>query len=443
MKRTLNLITAVLLTFLLSFSAWAVTPPKLFQTCLVRNGGEPLVSGDAAKIAEYDLAIFNRFFYDNLGGNAWAQIKKLNPATLLYLYEMGIEIASSHDRYGIEYLNDLGRYNVSRGHPMGAVNTNHPEFFLLDVSGKRIYNSDFSTPPSQYWYLLDFGSPAYQAYWAEAARNDIAAQKWATDGIFVDNCVSTYTYSSYTARPTKYPTDALWAPAMVNFVVGISSSMAPYKQKLFCNVGNTRLAAGNAAWKAIDASATPPDALHEEGAFVVKWGNEAALFFQESEWKLQVDLMSQIHHSKVVYESHCKLAEGASGTDNYGKPVTFWDAFWYAMCSYLIGKNTVDNNSYLAWVEGGNTITWHDEWTSIDLGNPVGPYQLLDLGTHIYTREYSKGFVYVNPTGKDSVPSTLSVARRFLNHSNLKDPASIVPSKVLSVAAHRGVISLK
>ena len=74
----------------------------------------------------------------------------------------------------------------------------------------------------------------------------------------------------------------------------------PNPQKLWCNRGDTRLPEGSAAWQALDASANPPDAVLEEGAFAVEWGFAAVQFYQESEWQRQVDTMGAIRNSKVA-----------------------------------------------------------------------------------------------------------------------------------------------
>ena len=417
-------------------SAGAATTPKLFQTLCLRGGGDSLVSGDPAKIANFDMVVLNRFAYDELGGNVWAQIKGYNPNILIYLYELGMQSANDQDADTIEDLNSLGRYNVSRGHPMGSLSGNQPQLFLLNASGNRIADPSYTDD-----YLMDFGSPTYQQYWVTAAVNDFVNQKWVADGIFVDRCDTTQDSGGMT--PAKYPTNATWDPAMNAFSAGITQGMSGYNQKLFLNRGCTITADGQAAYIALDASATPPDAVLEEGAFVMNWTSYAAWFYSEAQWKGEIDLMGQIHHSKTVWESTVNLAEGASATDNYGQPVAFWDAFWYAMCSYLMGKNTVDNNSYFVFQEGGNTVVFQGELTpgAINLGNAVGNYVVTSIGgTNVYRRQYTNGYVYVNPT-TTAATVTLPQAGKPLNHANYTLALASIPDVTsISLPAHRGVI---
>src|SRR5438045_5701617 len=100
---------------------------------------------------------------------------------------------------------------------------------------------------------------------------------------------------------------------------------------------------GSAAWLALDDGAGPPDVVLEEGAFVVPWGSPT-WFLQESEWKLQIDTLAAIRNSKVAMLSHTQLAEGQSGTDNWGQPVSFGQTLWYALGSFLLTKNDTLGN---------------------------------------------------------------------------------------------------
>src|SRR5215831_13098825 len=174
--------TAFALFFSAAASAFAQTAPsnKFIPMFEVYYGGGPaLVASDAAKLAKFGLLDIDRFRYNAISPTTWSAIKSLNPTIQIYLYEMGPESQNYMDSTAVVSLNGLGRHNVSRGHSMGSLNGNHPELFQLDSSGNRIYNAGFSNPgANQYWYLMDFGSSAYQAYWIEAVKADIANQPW-------------------------------------------------------------------------------------------------------------------------------------------------------------------------------------------------------------------------------------------------------------------------
>src|SRR6267378_1084840 len=118
----------LLLGAALPLAAQTAAPGKTIQTFLLYYGGGPtLVASDAAKLAKFDLLDFDRFRYNQIGPNTWASIKTLNPNVSIYLYEDGPDVYSDQDALPQISLNTVGRYNVSRGHPMGSLNGDHPE----------------------------------------------------------------------------------------------------------------------------------------------------------------------------------------------------------------------------------------------------------------------------------------------------------------------------
>src|SRR5882672_9370751 len=183
----------------------ATGPAKFIPTFALYYGGGPtLVAADAPILAKFDLINTDPFRYYEISLNTWAAIKAINPNVQIYLYKMGSEAPSYQDSTPQLFLNGLGRYNVSRGHPMGSLNGDHPELFLLDSLGNRIYNVGYSIPAAdQYWHLMDFGTAAYQSYWLTAIKADIVDQPWVADGVFADNCLA-LNFGPYSAIPAKY-----------------------------------------------------------------------------------------------------------------------------------------------------------------------------------------------------------------------------------------------
>src|SRR6267154_214674 len=439
---------------LLLGAAWPVAaqtaaPSRTIQTFTAYYGGGPgLVASDAAKLAKYDLIDIDRFRYNQLAPNTWSAIRAFNPKVEIYLYEMGPESQNYMDATPAVSINGLGRHNVSRGHSMGSLNGNHPELFMLDASGNRIYNSVFSNvAANQFWYLMDFGNPAYQAYWVEAVKADIANQLWVADGVHVDNCLTFSAAGGYSATSSKYPTDPSWSATMNNFTSAITAGVHGYGQKLWCNKGSTYITAGAAAWRALDAGPNPPDIMSEEGAFVVTWGPWSAQFVAEPNWKNQVDVMGAIKNSKVLISSHTALGAGQSGTDNWGNPVTYWQTLWYGLGSFLLGKNDTLNNAYFSFAGNGaprNVIEWFSEY-DIDLGKALGPYSVATIGgVNIYSREFEKGYVYVNPTSNNVALVNLPQASQQLTHDNLLSVLGSIPIVTsISLNGHNAAIVLK
>src|SRR5437867_212659 len=145
--------------------------------------------------------------------------------------------------------------------------------------------------------------------------------------------------------------------------------------------------------------------------------------------------------------SSTALAAGQSGSDNFGNPVTFWQTLWYSMGSFLIGKNDVLNNAYFSFHGGDsdyNKIIWYDEYDNIDLGKALGSYTVTTIaGVNIYSREFEKGYVYVNPTG-NVASVALPQAGRQLTHDNLLSPLASLPLvSSISLSGHSAGIVLK
>ncbi|MGH7584317.1 MAG: putative glycoside hydrolase, partial [Gemmatimonadales bacterium] len=413
----------------------AYAPCRFIPTFLVYYGGGPALKyADAWTLGQFDLLDLDRNRYCEhaldpancpFDPNTWAVIRPYNSDIGIYLYEAGAEATNYNDGTRAYDLFDLGRYDNARGHSMGSLDGNQPELFLLDGGGSRIYNVPYSIPgTNQYSYLMDFGSATYQSYWLEAVNADIVTQPWVADGVFADLCTTNNDFSPYSGIPVSYPTNAEWIDGMNRFVGAISAGMHGSGQRLWCNRGATATQDGSAAWLALDASANPPDAVMEEGAFAVQWGPWATQFYAEAAWKHQLDTMAAIQHSKVTLLSHTQLAPGGSGTDNWGKPVTFWQTLWYSMGSFLLAKNDVLNNDYFMFhgadAPNYNAIVRYAEYDMIDLGKALGPYAVANIGgTNVYGREFEYGYVYVNPTPDDVSTITLPQPCRQRTHENL------------------------
>jgi chitodextrinase len=428
--------------------AAATGSDKFIPTFLVYYGSGPtLVAADAPKLAKFDLIGIDRFRYTQIGSNTWATIKAVNPDTKIYLYEMGPDAPSHLDAMAQVNLNGLGRHDVSRGHFMGSLNGNNPALFLRGSSGNRVYRVGNSNPgANQYWYLMDFGATAYQSYWVAAVKADIVDQPWVADGVFADGCTPLLN-GSYSAVPSFYATNAAWSSAMNDFASSITAGLFGYGQKVWCNRGGSGTVDGASAWRALDQTASPPDVVLEEGAFAVSWGSAAVEFYSEAAWKRQIDTIGAISNSKVAVASHTKLLEGQSGTDNYGRSVSYWQALWYSMGSFLLAKNDDLGNAYFMFRGGSgyNKIWWHEEYDRIDLGKAVRPYAVRKLGTvNVYWREFEKGYVYVNPTDRDVASVTLPQPGRRLTRANMNSAPDSIPSvSAIALNRHQAAFVLK
>jgi hypothetical protein len=417
----------------------ALAAPGIRTFTVKLRGGEKIVAGDEKTFAKFDMVMITRNWSD-----AIAAIRKANPATEIFIQTEGPTLWKEGDAADIARLKDVGRYDISRGHSMGAINRDHPEFFLLDNNGERCAAY---APEYKERYLMDFGSRDYQRYWVEAIAHDVLQQPWRGAGIHIDNIGPLCTFPA--GKPAKYDTDEKWAAAALSYIDYVTGAMHRQGAKVWINAGGTDSDRGWKALQQLDSLANAPDVVGEEGAFAIGWGNADTRFPSEEKWKHSVYFMSRLRKSRQAYFSHTRLRRGGGGTDNYGKPVTFWQSLWYAMCSYLLGKD--GDNSYFFFSSRGDggygaNDWWFEEYERIDLGRAAGPYRKLRHGdANVYWREFERGYVFVNPTEEeDAAGVPLPGPCRQLNHENFKkDPGTLAHITRLNLTAHHGTILLK
>ena len=438
-KRNTGIIV-IILGFILLFQG--PVEAKFINHFLWRIGGNNLQAGDEKKMARFDLIFVKKSHYDNIHGDSWGAIKAINPNAEIYLVTHAFYVDPKYDSRQLPYLNNMARYNISRGHSMGSLNRDNPELFLLDGNNQRvIWDFDLNNP----MYLLDFGSARFQNYAIEATITDNVNQPWTADGVYSDH-INAQVVNVHTL-PTKYNTDAKWNPAMNSFINAMTKGLAARGQKFGGNRGRTRYEEGVDAWLALDRSANPPELVVEEAAFVVQ-GSTDVKFLTEEQWERQIYVLSSIKNSKACFQARSYLTgPGDSGTDNFGKNTTFWDALWFAMGSYLIGKNDVQDNSYFRFHYGSysNIDTYYDEYDKIDLGDAVSDYYSRSYGgTNIYWREYDAGYVIVNPGNKNVSSISLPEPCKQKTHANLNTNLGSLPNvNSISLDAHRAAILYK
>lgn len=419
---------------------------RFIQTFTVKlHGGEKVVPGDEKILGKFDMVMLTRNWYGAIDNDTWKAIKAVNPATAIFIQTEGPTLWKEGDGFRIEDLKDVGRYDISRGHSMGAINQDHPEFFLLDKNGQRCAAY---APEYKDRYLMDFGSRDYQKYWVEAITHDVLEQPWRGAGIHIDNTGPLCTFP--TVRPARYDTDEKWCQAALSFIDYVAAAMHMQSTQVWINAGGTDSDRGWKALLQLGALRNPPDVVGEEGAFALSWGKGDTTFPAEEKWKHSVDFLSRLRQTRQAYFSHTRLRRDAAGMDNYGKPVTFWQSLWFAICSYLLGKDDELNNAYFFFCSrdgGGYSASnwWFEEYERIDLGKAMGRYRIAEYGgTRVYWREFVNGYVFVNPTEKDVMGVHIPVSSKQLTHDNFKDDLRTLSTiSQLDLPAHRGTLLLK
>lgn len=454
-----NLIRQFLAIFtaLLLLLASHVCHAAFLQTFYIRVGGNALSSGDETTLAKYDKLMFQRFHYDDIGGDSWAAIQAINASCDIYVYQQGRSSDSDDDAKNIVNCNSLARYNVSRGHSDGSLNGDHSSptgtgyagYFLTDSSDVRLCNLNNAVA-----MVMDFGNSDMQDYWTEATITDIVGQAWEADGVWIDlttihpTTLATISAPAVAATSAKYTTRASWADAMNAFINAISLALQAQGQKIWCNRTLVNQDTGEAydEWIDLDSVANPPDAALEEAGFACRFGIWDVQFYNETKWKRWVDLLKNISNYDVCIQTSTVLSPGESGLDNHGNSVTFWEVLWYGLGSYQLGKNTTDNNSYFSMYDSYNTVIWFDEYDAmnggvLDLGAPSGAYSTEEVdGDTLYKRQFDYGWVYVNPTTTDMTGIAFASYGKVLNHNNFKDVHTAALVNFFDLPAHRAVI---
>jgi len=442
-ERFFSVLLFASLTLIPCFSEAGANP--FIKTVLVLYVSK-IAPQDVPRLARYDVLDLNRFNYDDVNKDTWRSIKAINPAVEIYIYQLGSETAVNQDQYDVIYLNSIARFRNARGHSMGDLDNSHPDLFLHDGSGSRLYNPAYPNT-----VLMDFGSKSYQKYWIEATMNDLVRRPWKADGIFVDNCLadgSRFGKNPFgSAYPIAYSKPASWNNAMNAFVNLITSALHNEGQKVFTNRGNSRFQPGFDAWIALDELPNPPDLVMEEGAFAVRWGPSDVQFYPEEHWKRQVDIVGRLKNSRIALLSHTDLSpKNTVGTDNYKRPVTFWQALWYSMCSYHLARKDDPINAYFMFETNRyKSIWWFDEYDRINLGRARGRYKTQEVeGTRIYFREFRNGYIFVNPTLKSVVSFPLPVPCVQITHETINvNPSALPVIQAISIPSHHGVVVMK
>jgi hypothetical protein len=350
-----------------------------------------------------------------LNNNTWTELKSKNPEIIITLYQNGSQVAENTDHLEPLFLDNIGRFNISRGNPEGSISDN-PEWFLKNEPGDIIKDSVNNES-----LILDYGNSSVVDYWLKSTNDDIVNTPWKADGIMVDNLKSSNN-SAATSDPSRWP--AKYPDAQTNnsventFINDITTTLHDQGQIVVPNRTNSRSTEGEAAWVDLDSRPNPPDIILEEGAFAVNWGEGDVHFYSLDDWLRQITIPQKIKNSSVALLSHTDLSPGQTGVDSNGNEVSFKQVFWYSLGSYLLAKNdeqpTLFSFDYDRDANGDyKRISWFDIYTQFDLGQAIEETIPATVETNsVYMREFDKGYVYVNPLSSavSDIPSPSSEA---------------------------------
>lgn len=305
-------------------------------------------------------------------------------------------------------------------HPLTGVgfvyaDTTHPEWFLKDENGERIFFQDY---PSL--LQMDVGDPLYQQEWSDNVIKVTKDFNW--DGVFIDDVL--FTNIDHHRRPpvvtAKYPTNDGFQDAYTEMLhVFKTKCAAQIPGKIL--IGNM-MADSPPVWKRY--------LNYLDGAFderwIVGWGSE--ILGKDAEWTEKMD-------QAEYFQDNNKILMVQSTT-----PVTPKNKFYYAYASYLMVKNPANKLFSYSEMETADEYGAPSEWRNEynwNLGSPTGRYTDTTINNvKIKKRNFTKGVVFVNANSESS-NITIEFDKPYFDENGQKVIAVSIPAltgRILRVA---------
>jgi len=251
-----------------------------------------------------------------------------------------------------------------------SISENHPDWFLLDATGNRIYDGSATSG----YAMMDPGNPAWQQFFLARIQESQTQLGW--NGVLLDNVdASLGRIQKLTDSVRQYPNDDSFQEAVEGFLKYLYESyFRPQQRPLYANIVSQR---GSETWYRYLA--------YLDGALVEGW----ALGWHDD------------YRAPEDWDSHLT---GAENTQGMGKEVilvpfgTRNDLIrqQFALGSYLLINH---GRAYLRYGHSSNyRETWLYENYELDLGIPLGTrYQ----DGEVWRRDFTKGSVWVNPSTQE------------------------------------------
>lgn len=363
------------------------------------GNGSPLITTAVLALRREDPPAIGKSLYGAIVLNAWdygliPKLKAENPNTKVLVYKD----MSSTRSYACHGGVDEPDLPTGVGYCQAAAE--HPEWFLLDLTGKRVEWSGFSG----HWWM-DVGNPAYQEMWAAQVEGEMAARGW--DGVFIDNALVTKQH--YLARGkvlSRYTDDAALKAATDRFLAKVGPRLTAGGRLVIPNLGG-----GDATPQTFaDWAKLTSGAMRE---FWSKWDfDEQGERFGGSAWELQLAQMEAVGAAERIFFAITYAPPADTATARY------------ARASFLLGWN--GGPAYLALVptEPG-TPSWTADWTA-DIGLPTGKRYAVGGA---WRRDFTGGTVLVNPSAE---PVRIELGKPF--------PGTQGPAGAIEMAPRSGAV---
>jgi hypothetical protein len=305
-------------------------------------------------------------------------LRALNPNFLVLHYHLSMwQSAVDFIINGVSWGNDLPTVSM------------HDDWFWLNADGGRVPSS---VDGKFLMNVSNAGAGSFQSYWQSSLETEVAEGEY--DAIFFDS-----------ASPALLQGECSMADPR------LAGTAARYTT--FAELGTTTWILAWQSWitsltAALSAKGIP--LIPNTGAFITGWDNTnytltpgifsegfASTDFAESDWQASTDeLLLLASEDKIMI------------LQNYLSDPTDVATRLYYLGNYLLVKG---KHGYLDYFADG-PLEWYPEWT-VDLGTPTTA-STTDVSTllssGVYRRDFTKGFVLVNPS---SSPVTVSLGGTF------------------------------
>lgn len=349
-------ITSLVLGFLLML---ALTPAPAAAAGTQRFVGLYQVGNVSQAAQRYSVVVLNEWNSAQI-----SSLKAGNPGLKVLLYKNSFFLRSDDNA------STVGGFASGEN-----ISVNHPDWFLLDASGNRIV---FQYYPGVDFYVMDWGNQEWRAYWT--SRSIERARALGFDGVYADD-LYTRKYGQLDRSLQRYADNASLQSAVRGFLHYAYGQMSASSPRLLL-VGNVvdHLWYSNlwADWLTVS------DGLMDE-QFVHSGLNAATNLKTVDGWWL--NQLAEIETSERMGKISFFVSH-ASSTDT--------KSMRYAFGTYMLaaGSRALYYHEVGSQAVYSNPV-WDDLW-SLDLGSPSGTYVARSDG--LYTREFAKGLVVVNPS---------------------------------------------
>jgi hypothetical protein len=464
---------------------------KFIPTYTIVFGGYGTTSWPLSGLAQFDIMVAapncsSACISVPKGQNPWGALKNINPSQIILQYGLGA------GQYALDqsWTTVPGGWSwIEANHGIGSAD----EWLVQGQTYGTALESDNGLNER----LMDLGNSNWRNMWETTFYGNVFGPNkifdtQGSDGVFLDNtsfkltdenhwhaeglnvdtsggtCPSGYVFvtpsnamggpSSICVKrdqPQKYYVngmylDNLWKAYQEEFLNESALSLGSHGLKVSLNFAY--LASNLDYWLDLNRLPSPPFAAMEEDAFVNPGGSDGNSFYAlNSYWVNLVANLWALRGTKTIV-----LLNNMGNYPTSGNPgiewmdsadangMTGWEALWFSMGSFLLSFDDVTRNaamSFTVWGYTGSAYFAEFDPNVLHLGNALGPYSVMSNG--LYIREFTKGWVVVNPPGHASLTGVAVPSGQAMvyNHSVLQTIPALVST--FNLAPMRSIILLK